>query len=110
MNRGGGEQLKMSKKRGKSRKKQVAPKTKPVATTGMTRRDVIGVSLATTVVGGEILKYMPGPVQTVAVAPAAKPRRRAVSQRVYFGTPVPIQGNRIIPIRVAFGNGNVTQG
>jgi len=101
----------MSKKRGKNRKKQVAPKTKPVApTTGLTRRDVIidaGVKLATAVVGGEVVKHLPGPVQTVAIAPAAKPLP-ATSLGFLWGKPYKtpiIQDND----EIASG-GNVTEG
>jgi hypothetical protein len=102
----------MSKKRGNNRKKQVAPKTKPVApTTGLTRRDMIGagVTVAAGVVATEISKYLPGPAQTVVVAPVTNPQR-TVSLGILWGkptTPTPIiQDND----GIASNDGNFTKG
>jgi hypothetical protein len=84
----------MSKKRGQNRKKQVAPNPSPVATTGITRREVIVDTVIGAVVGGEILKYLPGPEPTPAPAP------RTVSLGITW----------IIPSRAAFGKGSITEG
>jgi hypothetical protein len=104
----------MSKKRGKNRKKQVAPKPTPVIPpSGLTRRDIVigaGVTVAATAVGNEISKYLPGPVQTVAVAPATNPPR-TVSLGILWGKPTtPPQGTEGVPNQIASGKGSVTEG
>jgi len=70
----------------------------------MTRREVIVNTLvagvASTVVGGEILKYLPGPTPMVALAPA-KPLP-ATSIAILWGKPTtPIQDDDSIPNRIA---------
>jgi hypothetical protein len=92
-----------SKKAQNNRKGQVATKTL-LADTALTRRDVMvaGVTLATTVVGGQIVKYLPSP--TPSPAPA-----RTVSLGILWSKPwTPVQGD--VDSRVAQGSGTVTVG
>lgn len=66
------------------------------------------MTVAATAVGNEISKYLPTPVQTVGVAPATNPQR-TVSLGFHWGTPTPIQADKVFPIQIAFGKGSVTQ-
>lgn len=78
------------KKAQKNRKRQVVAKT-PRADT-LTRRDVmkagaaLGTAVVGTVVGGQIVKYLPSP------APSPAPPARTVSIGILWGKPAPVQG------------------
>jgi len=103
----------MSKKARKKCNKRVA-RTPLVGSTGVTRRDVITAigTVAGTVVGGEIVKYLPGPSQTPTVA-AIKSGR---TLKVTLGKPVlqelelkdKLELKDIVTSRIAFVQSSIT--
>lgn len=84
----------MSKKVPKKHKKQPATKAKPAASRGITRREAIVDATIAGILAAQAAKYLPGPTQTVALAPALPPLTLSLS--AVYGKPYyPVQDEKV---------------